>query len=291
MDVLRVPGALSSRLPGRLGESASGPVVSLVRLHGVISPHPAPVPRSVLNAANLEKVLERAFAPAALSAVALLINSPGGSPTQSALIGDRIRALAAERDVPVLAFCEDVAASGGYWLACAADEIYAHPTSIVGSIGVISQGFGLDGLIERFGIERRLYTAGGSKSRLDPFQPEKAEDVTWLRGLQDQLHAQFAQWVRDRRGDALTPGDTELFDGEVWLGGRARELGLVDGLGSARDVLAERFPDAELRPVESRRPLLARLGVGPPAAGLSAGWAQEALSAVEIRAAWARFGL
>ncbi len=297
MDVLRVPGALSSRLPGRLGESASGAVVSLVRLHGVISPQPAPVPRSVINAANVEKVLERAFAPDRLSAVALLVNSPGGSATQSALIGDRIRGLAAERGVPVLAFCEDVAASGGYWLACAADEIYAHPTSLVGSIGVISQGFGLDGLIERFGIERRLYTAGGSKSRLDPFLPERAEDVTWLRGLQDQLHAQFADWVRERRGDRLTPGDTELFDGEVWTGRRALELGLVDGLGTARAVLAERFPEAEPRPVESRRPLLARLGIGPPAAGPpsapvgSAGWALEALSAVEIRSAWARFGL
>ncbi len=159
---------------------------------------------------------------------------------------------------------------------------------------MISQGFGLDGLIERFGIERRLYTAGGSKSRLDPFLPESGEDVVWLRGLQDQLHVLFADWVRERRGARLTPGDTELFDGEVWTGDRARELGLVDGLGTARAVLAERFPEAELRPVEQRRPVLARLGLGAPAATApagAAGWALEALSAVEIRSAWARFGL
>ena len=297
MDVLRVPGAIGARLPGRLGEAAAGDVVSLVRLHGVISAQPAPVPRSVINATSTEKVLERAFAPDRLAAVALLINSPGGSATQSALVADRIRGLAAERDVPVLAFCEDVAASGGYWLACAADEIYAHPTSLVGSIGVISASFGLEGLIERLGVERRLYTAGGSKSRLDPFLPERGEDVAWLRSLQDKLHVQFADWVRERRGDRLTPGDTDLFDGEVWTGEQARELGLVDGLGTARAVLAERFPDAEPRPVEQRRPLLARLGVGGPGVGPapspagSADWVLDALSAVEIRSAWARFGL
>ena len=141
-------------------------MVSLVRLHGVITPTTGPVPRSVINSVSMEKVLERAFAPERLAAVAL-VNSPGGSPTQSALVADRIRGLAAEHDVPVLAFCEDVAASGGYWLACAADEIYAHATSIVGSIGVISQSFGLEGLLQRIGVERRLYTAGDAKSRLD----------------------------------------------------------------------------------------------------------------------------
>ena len=168
--------------------------------------------------------------------------------------------------MPVLAFCEDVAASGGYWLACAADEIYAHPTSIVGSIGVISQSFGLEGLLQRIGVERRLYTAGEAKSRLDPFLPEKPEDVVWLRGLQDQLHEMFRDWVVTRRGDRLA-SDVELFNGEVWTGARAAELGLVDGLGTARAVLTERFPDAELVPVEARRPLLARLGIGPaPAA-------------------------
>jgi signal peptide peptidase SppA len=292
MEAIRLPERLAARLPGRLG----GPdrqVVSMVRLQGVITAVTGPVPRSVINAAALDKTLERAFAPDGLVAVAVQINSPGGSGTQSALVADRIRGLAAEREVPVLAFCEDVAASGGYWLACAADEIYAHPTSIVGSIGVISQGFGLDGLIERFGVQRRLYTAGTSKSRLDPFLPEKPEDVRWLRDLQDQLHGMFVEWVRSRRGDRLA-ADADLFTGEVWTGARAVELGLVDGLGTARRVLGERFPDAELVPVGGRRPLLARLGLGgAPAAG--AGLGTDAwlglVQAADIRATWARYGL
>lgn len=293
MDALRIPDRLASRLPGRLGERADRPVVSLVRLHGVITPTAGPVPRAVINAAAVEKTLERAFAPEGLAAVALLVNSPGGSPTQSALVADRIRGLAQEKNVPVLAFCEDVAASGGYWLACAADEIYAHATSLVGSIGVVSQGFGLDGLIERFGVQRRLYTAGESKSRLDPFLPERPEDVEWLRDLQDQLHEMFRDWVVSRRGARLEPG-ADLFTGEVWTGARAVERGLVDGLGTARGVLTERFPDAELVPVEGRKPLLARLGLAgaPAATGLfGTDGLLGAAQAVDIKATWARYGL
>jgi len=296
MDALRLPERLAARLPGRLpgrlGDEGRS-VVSLVRLHGVITPTTGPVPRSVINSVSTEKVLERAFERDRLAAVALLVNSPGGSPTQSALVADRIRGLAAEHDVPVLAFCEDVAASGGYWLACAADEIYAHATSIVGSIGVISQSFGLEGLLQRIGVERRLYTAGEAKSRLDPFLPEKPEDVVWLRGLQDQLHELFREWVVARRGDRLSTS-TELFDGEVWTGARAVELGLVDGLGTARGVLAERFPDADLVPIEGRRPLLARLGIGAAPAALkplSADLVVQFAQAAEIRATWARYGL
>jgi signal peptide peptidase SppA len=247
----------------------------------------------VINAQAVDKMLERAFAPEKLAAVALLINSPGGSPTQSALVADRIRQLADDKGVPVLAFCEDVAASGGYWLACAADEIYAHPTSIVGSIGVISSGFGLDGLIQRWGVSRRLHTAGASKSRLDPFLPEKPEDVDWLRGLQDQLHEMFRDWVIARRGDRLA-GSADLFTGEVWTGANAVALGLTDGVGTARAVLTERYPDADLVPVDQRKPLLARLGLGAaPAARLDTrgelllGLAE----ALEVRATWARYGL
>jgi signal peptide peptidase SppA len=289
MDVVRLQDRLASRLPGRLGDKADRPVIPLVRLHGVITPMAGPGPRQVINSVTTEKVLERAFGRERLAAVALLVNSPGGSPTQSALVADRIRGLAAEHEVPVLAFCEDVAASGGYWLACAADEIYAHPTSIVGSIGVVSQSFGLEGLLQRIGVERRLYTAGEAKARLDPFLPEKPEDVAWLRGLQDQLHAMFREWVVQRRGDRLA-SDVELFEGEVWTGARALELGLVDGLGTPRGVLAERFPDAELVPVDGRRALLARLGLaaaGRSPADLLTGVAQAA----EIRAMWARYGL
>ena len=215
--------------------------------------------------------------------------------TQSALVADRIRGLAEEHQMPVLAFCEDVAASGGYWLACAADEIYAHPTSLVGSIGVVSGGFGLQGLIERFGIERRLHTAGQNKARLDPFQPEKAEDVEWLLGMQGELHEMFIDWVRSRRGAALQEND-DLFTGEVWTGKRALELGLIDDLGTARDVLARRFPDAEPVTVEPRKPLLARLGLGgvlgPAAAPATAlDPVGTALEWFEHRALWSRFGL
>jgi signal peptide peptidase SppA len=293
MDALRLPERLASRLPGRIGDRADRATVSLVRLQGVISPMTAPFPRQIINLTTVEKVLERAFAPEGLEAVALLVNSPGGSATQSALVADRIRGLATKHDVPVLAFCEDVAASGGYWLACAADEIFAHPTSIVGSIGVISQGFGMEGLLQRIGVQRRLYTAGESKSRLDPFLPEKPEDVAWLRGLQDQLHEMFQQWVRERRGDRLDAG-AELFTGEVWTGARAVELGLVDGLGTARGVLTERYPDAALTPIEGRKPLLARLGLGgAPTAGRAPGaeLLLTLLEAAEDRATWARYGL
>lgn len=300
MDGLRIPDRLSSRLPGRLGgERSEQDVVPLVRLQGVITPQVGgPVPRSVINSQSTDKVLERAFTTENAVAVALLVNSPGGSPTQSALVADRIRGLAEEHDVPVLAFCEDVAASGGYWLACAADEIYAHATSTVGSIGVVSSGFGLEGLIERFGIERRLHTAGTSKARLDPFLPEKEEDVAWLRGVQDELHEMFTAWVRERRGDKLAAG-ADLFTGEVWTGAKAVELGLVDGLGTPRRILTERFPDAKLAPVEGRKPLLARLGVGAPAAAVGTGWSQVTAAdvalglaqAADIRANWARYGL
>ncbi|MGE3285691.1 MAG: S49 family peptidase [Pseudonocardia sp.] len=289
---MRLPDALTSRLPGGLGER-DRPVVSMVKLHGVITPATGPVPRSLINYSMLDKVLERAFAPSTLAAVALLVNSPGGSATQSALVADRIRGLAAEADVPVLAFCEDVAASGGYWLACAADEIYAHPTSIVGSIGVISAGFGLEGLIDRLGVQRRLHTAGASKSRLDPFLPEKPEDVAWLRGLQDQLHILFQEWVRERRGDRLHGAAEDLFTGEVWTGATALELGLIDGLGTARGVLKARFGDAELVGVEGRKPLLARLGLGaaPGARRSVIDGLLDVAQAAEIRATWARYGL
>jgi signal peptide peptidase SppA len=229
-------------------------------------------------------MLTRAFGHDRLRAVALLINSPGGSATQSALLADRIRGLADDKSVPVLAFCEDVAASGGYWLACAADEIIAHPTSLVGSIGVVSRGFGLHGLLERFGVERRLYTAGANKARLDPFLPEQEDDVEWLRGMQTELHGMFRDWVCSRRGRVLATDQQDLFTGEVWTGRRALELGLVDRLGTMRGEIAKRYPDAGIVTVEGRRPLIARLGLAPAAA-------LAMLEALEHRAAWSRFGL
>jgi signal peptide peptidase SppA len=267
-------------------------VVAAVKLHGVITPAPSPLGRGVINLATMDPVLTRAFGYDRLRAVALSINSPGGSATQSALVADRIRGLADSKGVPVLAFCEDVAASGGYWLACAADEIVAHPTSLVGSIGVVSQGFGLHGLLERFGVERRLYTVGANKARLDPFLPERQDDVEWLQSMQTELHGMFRDWVCSRRGDLLA-GEQDLFNGEVWTGRRALELGLVDRLGTMRGEIAKRYPDAEITTVEQRRPLLARLGLRPAALTGHSGpdSALAVLEALEHRAAWSRFGL
>jgi signal peptide peptidase SppA len=277
---MSVTEKLTARLP--INRATAKPVVAVVKLHGVITPTPSPLARGTININTVEQALTKAFDHERLKAVAIAINSPGGAPTQSALVGERIRELADRKGVPVIAFCEDVAASGGYWLACAADEIYAHSSSLVGSIGVVTAGFGLNGLLERVGVERRVYTAGAHKVRLDPFRPEKDEDVEWLKGLQAQLHEQFVSWVRGRRGDRLADGE-DLFTGEVWTGAKAAELGLIDGVGSLRGVLTERYPDAELTVAEPRRPLLARLGIG--------GAAQSLLSAIEHRALWSRYGL
>jgi signal peptide peptidase SppA len=286
---------LTSRLPLPGTQRERGPVVAAVKLHGVITPTPAPLGRGVINLAALDSVLTRAFNYDRLRAVALSINSPGGTPTQSALVADRIRGLADRKRVPVLAFCEDIAASGGYWLACAADEIIAHPTSLVGSIGVVSRGFGLHGLLERFGVERRLYTAGANKARLDPFLPEQQDDVVWLHGMQAELHDMFREWVCTRRGNVLATDQQDLFTGEVWTGRRAIELGLIDRLGTMRAEITKRYPDAEIVTVEGRRPLLARLGITPAANSLSTRNGPEAalavLEALEHRAAWSRFGL
>ncbi|KAF0675992.1 S49 family peptidase [Profundibacterium mesophilum] len=256
----------------------SGPLVSVIRLQGMI----ASSGPNRLNDATLAPVIEKAFRRGKPSGVALVLNSPGGSPAQSALIAARIRRLGEEKGVPVLAFVEDVAASGGYWLATAADEIYADETSIVGSIGVISAGFGFDELIRRHGIERRVYTAGNSKSTLDPFAPEKTEDVARLRRLQEQIHGAFIDQVKRRRGGKLT-SEIDLFNGEFWIGQTAVELGLIDGIGHMVPVLKKRFgPDLRLANYQQRRPFLSRFG---------AGLADSALSTIETRIAAARYGL
>lgn len=284
---LPLPPALASKV-----QRERGPVIAMVRLHGVITPTPSPLGRGTINLASVDSALTRAFAHERLQAVALAVNSPGGSATQSALIADRIRELAEDKGVPVLAFCEDVAASGGYWLACAADEIIGHSTSLVGSIGVVTQSFGLHNLLERWGVERRLYTAGQNKARLDPFLPESGEDVAWLQGMQTELHRMFGDWVRSRRGDKLRDGE-DLFTGEVWTGARAAELGLTDGVGTLRGIITKRYPDAEIVTVEPRKPLLARLGFAPAASAALRGpeTVLAALEALEHRATWSRFGL
>ena len=281
-------------LPWRRRKDA--PLVSVLRLAGVIG-RVGPVRGGSVTLANMERAIDRAFAPRRLAAVALSVNSPGGSPVQSALIAKRIRARAEERGVPVLAFAEDVAASGGYWLACAGDEIFADENSIVGSIGVITAGFGFVDLIARHGIERRVHTAGARKGMLDPFRPEDPEEVERLRAVQRDMHETFVSHVRERRGRRLRGDDDILFSGEFWSGRRAIELGLVDGLGELRGVLRDRFGErVRIRPVAVRRGLRRRLGFGAfdgsPALGLDAGAVgAEILAALDEWAMWKRYGL
>ncbi|HKK36984.1 MAG TPA: S49 family peptidase [Paracoccaceae bacterium] len=230
--------------------------------------------------------IEKAFSGRPL-AVALAVNSPGGSPAQSSMIAARIRRLSEQKGVPVVAFCEDAAASGGYWLACAADEIYADRSSLVGSIGVIFAGFGLHELLERYGVERRVHTAGDRKLILDPFQPEREEDVADLRAIQSDVHEAFIAYVKGRRGDRLDKAETQgvdLFTGAVFTGAQAETLGLVDGLGHLAAIMKARHgEEIRFREYRARRGLLSRLGVSEALAG--------ALGAVEARALWSRFGM
>src|SRR5689334_14731381 len=217
------------------------PVVPVVRLTGVIG-FSTPL-RPGLTLASVAKPLERAFAWPRARAVALLINSPGGSAVQSHLVFQRIRQLSAEKERPVIAFVEDVAASGGYMIACAADEIFADPSSIVGSIGVIGATFGFTKLIEKIGIERRIYTSGVNKAMLDPFLPENPEHVARLRAIQQEIHGSFIKLVKSRRAAKLNGADDDLFTGEYWAAERGMDLGLVDRIGDMRSTLRERYGD------------------------------------------------
>ena len=265
------------------------PTVPVVRLSGVIAAGGLLGQRG-LSIESVAPLLAKAFKLRGAKAVALSINSPGGSPVQSALIAQRIRLLAAENELPVIAFVEDVAASGGYWLACAADEIVADGASIVGSIGVISSGFGFHELIARHGIERRVHTSGENKSMLDPFQPEKAEDVERLKRLQSEIHEGFKAWVRERRGTRLKGEDGLLFTGEFWTARRGLELGLVDSLGELRATLQQRYgKKVHLPVIVARRGLLSRLRLGSRSGFDSIG--PSTLAAIEERAHWQRFGL
>ncbi len=270
-----------ARLLGR----TPAPIVAVMRLQGPIGMGG----RRGLSMERLAGPLERMFKTKGLAAVALVINSPGGSPAQSALIGARIRALADQEKLPVYAYVEDVAASGGYWIAAAADEIVADANSIVGSIGVISAGFGFQEMIAKLGIERRLHTSGERKSLLDPFGPEKAEDIVRLKSIQAELHANFKAWVRARRGAKLKAEDATLFEGEFWTGTKALDLGLIDGIGDARADLRKRFGEK----VRYRGFALQGGGFLRRLLGLSsqADYAGDALDAIEARAAFARFGL
>ncbi|MDX2221482.1 MAG: S49 family peptidase [Rhodospirillaceae bacterium] len=269
------------------------PIVAVVRLRGVIAA--GGLGGRGISVAAFESLLKRAFS-RRVRAVALLINSPGGSAVQSAQLAQLIRTYAADKKIPVLAFTEDVAASGGYWLACAGDEIYADPMSIVGSIGVIAAGFGAHELLAKIGLERRVYAQGENKNLLDPFKPENPRDVERLKALQADIHKQFIAYVKDRRALKLNADDAVLFNGDIWTGERAKELGLVDGLGTLRSVCRRKFGD-DVRFMRIERPLSwlqRRFGRWAPAdaeADDGGGWAGQLIAAVEERAWWARFGL
>ncbi len=287
---------LKALLPARL---RGAPVVPVVRLSGVIG---ALTPlRPGLTLAGIAKMLERAFSMRNAKAVALVINSPGGSPVQSRQIYLRIRQLAAEKNLPVLVFVEDVAASGGYMIACAGDEIFCDPSSILGSIGVVGGSFGLQEMIKKIGIERRLYTAGEHKAMLDPFLPENPDDVARLKKIQREIHALFISLVKQSRNARLKGADDLLFTGEYWAGDSAVSLGLADAIGDLRSVLRARFGDKVATPVVApaggllggllgrRAPGAGSLEVGNLAHGW-AGLAEELISTAETRAIWARFG-
>ena len=253
-------------------------IVSVLKLHGVIAART----RGTLNDSSLAGIVEKAFTRGKPAAVALSINSPGGSPAQSSLISARIRRLAEEKSVKVYAFVEDVAASGGYYIASAADEIWVDRHSIIGSIGVISAGFGLKDFIERHGIERRVYTAGETKSMLDAFQAEKPEDVKRLKVLQEHIHAGFIDHVKTRRGARLCE-DEDLFKGDVWVGSATVATGLVDGVGHLVPKMKEVFGEkVAFKRYEQRRPFLNRFGVS---------LAADAMSEIEDRLAFQRFGV
>jgi serine protease SohB len=258
---------------------AKGPVVAVIRLNGVIA---ASARGTTLSDAALAPVIERAFSRGKPAAVALLVNSPGGSPVQSSLIAARIRRLAEEKKLPVHAFVEDVAASGGYWLACAADDIWVDDSSIVGSIGVISASFGLHEAMARLGIERRVHTAGKDKSMLDPFRPERPEDVARLKAIQAQIHDSFIAHVTSRRGARLAATE-DLFSGEFWAGRRGVELGLADGIGHLVPRMKEVYGDkVRFAAYGPKRSLFQRFG---------ASLGGELTAAIEDRAHWSRFGL
>ena len=299
VDSERLPGFRLSSLLDRIPIPfrSKGPVVPVLRLSGAIG---AVTPlRQGLNISACASAIERAFAVKNAPAIAIVVNSPGGSAVQSRLIYERIRSLAAEKSRKVFAFAEDVAASGGYMIACAADEIYADASSIVGSIGVLSSGFGFVDLIHKIGVERRVYTAGENKFQLDPFKPENPDEVARLKKIQEIVHSDFIALVKQSRGARIATAGDSLFTGEFWSGRQALELGLIDGIMDIRTKMRSLYgEDVRLKLVSPERGFFRRrAGVGLSFSGVeygvsfAKGWADELISALEERAIWARFGL
>lgn len=288
-------GLLTRFVPQRFRKE--GLTIPVVRLQGAIMTGGSQF-RPALNLASVAPMLEKAFSAKEAPVVAISINSPGGSPVQSRLIYQRIRALAEEKNKRVLVFVEDVAASGGYMIALAGDEILVDPTSIVGSIGVVSGGFGFPEMLKKIGVERRVYTAGENKVILDPFQPEKEGDIEYLKTLQLEIHKVFIDMVKLRRGDRLAD-DATIFSGLFWTGVRGVDLGLVDGIGEMREVLKRRYgPNTKLQLVGGSRGLFGRRipGVlsafdGSHGTELAASAASGLAASLEERALWSRYGL
>ena len=277
-------------MPARLSGAAVVPVVRLSGLIGAVTPL-----RPGMSLAGVARVLERAFSVRNAKAVALLINSPGGSPVQSRQIYLRIRQLATEKRLPVLVFVEDVAASGGYMIACAGDEIFCDPSSILGSIGVVGGSFGLQELIKKIGVERRLYTAGEHKAMLDPFLAENPDDVARLKAIQQEIHAIFIDLVKQSRGSRLKGADDVLFTGEYWAGETSVSLGLADAVGDLRSTLRARYGDKVLTPLIAPPSgmlsgLLGRRSPGTFGVESFSNLPEELISAIESRAIWAKFG-
>ncbi len=264
------------------------PVINIIRMSGVISSGSRFPSSSHLSLEGLEKQIERAFEGKKVSGVAIVINSPGGSPVQSALISERILELSKKNNIPVFAFVEDVAASGGYWLACAADEIFVMPASIVGSIGVISAGFGFVDVIKKIGIERRVFSKGENKGMLDPFQPQNPDDVKLITDLQQEIHEQFKDWVSLRRGKKLnieTIKKEGIFEAKIFSGTKACEIGLADSIGELKQVMRNRFNDKVIfKEITGKKKLSQRLG-------FSASHYSKVIDYIEERIAFAKFGL
>lgn len=270
------------------------PIIPVLRFTGPIG-MVTPL-RPGLSLASFAGAIDKAFSLSKLPAVAVVINSPGGSPVQSNLIFKRLRQMAAEKDKKIYVFCEDVAASGGYFLAIAGDEIYADPSSIIGSIGVVSRSFGFVDLLDRIGVERRVYTAGTNKNQLDPFLPEDPDDVARLKSIQKDVHDVFIGLVKERRLGKLKAPDDELFSGAFWSASKAIEFGLIDGITDVRSKMQELFGDkVRLKVIEPERGgLLSRLRRAPGASSLGnsgLAFADDLVSAVEARTLWSRFGI
>ncbi len=298
IDSERLPAFSFGNLWDKVNPLGSkGTLIPVLRLTGTIGGG-TPL-RQGLSIAACANAIERAFQVKNAPAVAIQINSPGGSPVQSRLIYDRIRTLAAEKSRKVFAFAEDVAASGGYMIACAADEIYADPSSLIGSIGVLSAGFGFTGLLGKLGVERRVYTSGENKFQLDPFKPENPEEIARLKKIQEVVHQDFIALVKESRGARIAAAGDNLFTGEFWSGRQALELGLIDGIMDLRTKMRALYgEDVRLKLISSERGFLRRragVGIAISGAGLGVsfaqGFADDLISALEERALWARFGL